>query len=160
MRNKDSDVIVSDFDRDEKFTIENIPKDFESVTDASIKQLRKNTVDRVERITNFDPATLEVVLQNDVDAQFGIAYSVLEDDYRTRRSNLKKAYSEGFAELDKDFKEYKLEVVNHNTAFKNYSEDNKIINGEELPDSLKISDEEMEEISSAIKKINRRKYDN
>lgn len=157
-RNRENSEIPSNFDRDEEFTIENIPKSFESVTDEALKQLRQNAVERVERLTSFDPAALQVTLQSNIDAQFGSAYNVLEGDYGTRRANLEKAYQDGFAELDKAYKIYKLQVFNHNTAFKKYSEANKVINGEEVPDTLMVSDEEMKELDNAIKNLNRRKY--
>ena len=158
MRNKENTEVTSKFDRNEKFTIENIPKSFESVTDEALKQIRRSAVERVERITGFKPSALQVTLQSNVDAQFGTAYNTLEGDYGTRRANLEKAYSDGFAELDRYYKEYKLQVVNHNIAFRQYSKANKVINGEELPDSLCISDAEMKELDDAIKKLNRRKY--
>ena len=157
-RNRSDQEVASKFDRDEEFTIENIPRSFESVTDEALKQLRQNAVERVERLAHFNPAVLQVTLQSNVDAQFGTAYNTLEGDYGTRRANLEKAYQDGFAELDKAYKIYKLQVVNHNTAFKHYSEANKIINGEELPNSLMITDKEMKELDEAINHLNRRKY--
>ena len=156
--NKDTEV-ESNFDRNEKFDITNIPKSFESVTQTALKNLRKNAVERVEKLTNFDPAALQVTLQSNVDAQFGAAYNTLEGDYGTRRANLEQAYRDGFTELDKFYKEFLLQVANHNIAFKNYSEANEVINGEPMPENLKISDEEMNELATAIKKLNRSNHE-
>lgn len=154
--NKDIEI-NSHFNRDEKFTINNIPKGFKSVTDETLKRLRRSAVERVERITDFKPSTLQITLQNNVDAQFGSAYNVLEGDYGTRRSNLEDVYSDGLADLNKAYKIYQLQVSQHNTAFKRYSAANKVINGEELPESLLISDEEMRKLKVAIEQLNRRK---
>ena len=145
----------SNFDRNERFGLSNAPKHFESITDEEMDRIREAVLSEVEDISQFKPGALKDILQS-VDGHYSNAYSTLEGDYGKRISNLDMVRNRGLKNLRKAFKVYELQIVNHNTVFQAYSEANRIINGEELPDRLRIADEDVDEMQATIKKLDER----
>ena len=145
----------SDFDRNESFGLSNIPKHFESVTDDEMDRIRENVLNEVEEISQFKPGALKDILQS-VDGHYSGAYSTLEGDYGKRMSNLDHVRNKGLTKLRKAIKVYDLQVAAHNALFEEYSDAIKNINGEKLPERLKISDGEINEMQSALKGLDER----
>lgn len=156
-KNKKKILIKSKFNRNEKFSVSNVPKHFESVTDAYLKHIQKKIFDKVGNNMKFTPGALEMALKS-VDGEFEDAYSTLEGDYSARLTNLDSAYSGGIAKLRNIFKQYQLQVSEHNQLYARYSDANKAFNGKSLPESLAISDEEIRSIKTAIKELERRNH--
>lgn len=147
---KEEEIIVeSEFNREEKFDFDHIPEHFGSVTDLTLKRIQESALDSVREVTNFTPGALNNALDS-LDGQFNSAFSTLEGDYGKRVENLKSVYKEGLSELRKAFLLYKVQVTNYNTALKNYSKANEVINGERLPNYLLISDEDMRKLEEKI----------
>lgn len=150
MRNKISNSeIRSNFNRNESFDISNIPKHFDSVTNESLARLKRSAIEKVENDTALKPSALQAALKS-VDGQFEEAYSTLEGDYSARKTKLQAAYTQGISDVRRAFKNFELQVEEHNITFHNYSEANKAINGEPLSDSLLISHDEIKKLKEAI----------
>ena len=150
--------VISAFNSKEKFEIDNIPKHFESVTNASIGRLKASCLKRIEEENNgeYSPAALKASLQS-INGKFDTTYATLEGDYGTRRANLKAAYSTGVAELEKDFNDFRLELSEHDRLFKRYSDIANKLEGKPLSDDLVFPKKEIEEMATAINKLERKK---
>lgn len=151
-KHKEEKLVESEFNRDEKFDFDNIPEHFDSVTDSALKRIQESALESVEDVTNFTPGALNNALGS-LDGQFNCAFSTLEGDYGKRMENLKSVYKDGLSELRKAFLLYKVQVANYNTALKNYSSANMIINGEGLPDYLSISEEDVKKLEKKIESL-------
>lgn len=153
MKNKQPESeIRSDYDRNEHFTLNNIPKHFDSVTNESLARLKRSIIEKVENDTSLKPGALQAALKG-VDGQFEEAYSTLEGDYSARKTKLQTAYTQGISDVRRAFKNYELQVEEHNIAFRNYSNANKAINGEPLSDRLMISQDEVKKLKEAINNL-------
>ena len=152
MKKPSNNEIHSDYDRNEQFDITNIPKHFDSVTNESLARLKRSAMDKVENDTDWKPGALQAALKG-VDGQFEEAYSTLEGDYSSRRTKLQAAYTQGISDLRKAFKNYELQVEEHNIAFQNYSDANKAINGSPLSERLRISHDEITKLKEAINNL-------
>ena len=151
-RNKTRKIIRSNFNRNETFTISNVPKHFESVTDESIRDLKARIMTKIEKEMSLDPGALQMGLKS-ADGRFEEAYSVLEGDYGTRFSNLSSAYTKGISELRNNIKNFERQVAEHNIIFDRYSEANERINGKKLPENLRFSDEEIARLKNALNEL-------
>ncbi len=151
---KEESLVESEFNREEKFDFDNIPEHFDSVTDSALKKIQKSALESVGEVTNFTPGALNNALGS-LDGQFNSAFSTLEGDYGKRLENLKSVYKDGLSELRKAFLLYKVQVANYNIALKNYSNANKVINGENLPDYLSISSGDMRKLEKKIEDLRR-----
>ena len=151
-QNSPRKIIRSSFNRNEQFTISNVPKHFESVTDESIRELKNRIIAKVEHETSLDPGALQTSLKS-VDGRFEEAYSILEGDYGTRLSNLNSAYTKGLAKLRENIRNFELQVADHNTAFDHYLEANEKLNGKKLPATLRYSDEDLQKLKQALREL-------
>lgn len=155
VQNGNLDGIKSEFDLNETFSLQNVPKNFRSVSIASLKQVSERVLEKIKYDTNFEPGALQMSLKS-VDGQFGAAYNILEGDYTTRLANLRKAYNDGMMALKDAIQKYKTQVSDHRIAFNNYSEANKVINGGELPEELLVPKEEYTRRIEAATSLERR----
>lgn len=145
-----SNPVESNFDRNETFSLENIPEHFDSVTEEALRETQRTALDKAGQVTEFTPGALDNALMS-ADGQFEGAYSTLEGDYGKRLTNLRNAYNDGLTDVRRAFQLYKSQVAEYNIALKNYSDANKVIRGSALPDNLAITDEDTKSIDRAIK---------
>lgn len=144
--------VGSNYDRNETFTVNNVPEHFDSITNESLSKIKRNAIEKVEKDTNLKPSALQMALKS-IDGQFEKAYNTLEGDYSARKAKLQAAYIQGVSDLRKAFKNFELQVATHNIAFENFSAANEAYNGTPLPDDLKYSKEELDNIRNMIKEL-------
>lgn len=153
-KNKIAEV-ESGFNRKEAFDINHIPTHFDSVKASSLRKIKRSAIRQVAYDADFDAGALEMELRS-IDGLFGFAYKTLEEDFDARSKNLKTAYRDGLKQVRQALKRYEFQAELHNIAFDKYNEANKIINGTELSDSLRVSKSKIEEFKNAINKLAKR----
>lgn len=151
-RNKVLKIRGSNFNRNEQFGLNNVPKHFDSVTDEEIERLKNIVMSEIEDASRFKPGALMETLKS-VDGHFESAYSTLEGDYGTRLSNLDEVRTRSLTKLRKACDAFELQAAEHNLLFEKYSEASEKIEGKGLPARLMITDDEIDEITSIAKKI-------
>lgn len=152
-------VAGSNFDRNEKFGLANVPKHFDSVTDDEIERLKKLVMDEVGEASQFKPGALSDILKS-VDGHFDSAYSTLEGDYGTRLANLHEVYTRGMTKLIHACDAFELQAAEYNILLEKYSDASMVIDGKELPKDLSIADEKIAEIKQAVKDLDKRSRKN
>lgn len=159
MRKKDKTLKApgSDFDRNEKFGLSNVPKHFNSVTDDEIDRLKNSVMDEIERTSQFKPGALADVLRS-VDGHFESTYSILEGDYGTRLSNLDEVYTRSLTDIRRACDAFALQAVEYNLIFEKYSDANMVINGKKLPKKLMMDDVKIAEIKRIVEDVCERRY--
>ena len=153
---KPSFAAGSKFNRNEVFGLKNIPKHFESVTDEEISRIKTSVIEEVSEASHFKPGALQDVLKS-VDGHFESAYSTLEGDYGTRRSNLNEVYRKSMTDLQRACDTFALQAAEYNILLEKYSEANEIINGKQLPKNLAITDGDIAEIRQLIEKLSEKR---
>lgn len=152
-------IAGSNFDRNEKFGLSNVPKHFESVTDEEIARLKTLVMEEVEKTSQFKPGALSDILKS-VDGHFESAYSTLEGDYGVRLSNLDNVYARGLTKLRYACDAFILQIAEYNIALEKYSEANEIINGKGLPKNLTIIDDDIAKIKRIAENLDERSRKN
>ena len=145
-------MLGSNFDRNEKFGLNNVPKHFDSVTDEEVDRLKKSVMDEIEKTSHFKPGSLEDNLRS-ADGHFESAYNTLEGDYSTRLSNLDDVYTKSITKIRRACDTFELQVAEYNLLFEKFSKANMVINGEELPKKLMIDDSKFEEVKRIVDDI-------
>lgn len=145
----------SNYNRNEKFGLNNVPKHFESVTDEEIGRIKKAVMDEIEKTSQFKPGALKDTLES-IDGHFESAYSTLEGDYGARLANLDEIYTRGLTSLRRACDAFALQVVEYNNSFEEYSEANKKIAGEELPKNLMITNDGISAAKQLIERLDER----
>lgn len=142
----------SDFDRNERFGLNNVPKHFDSVTDDELNRIKDAVMDEIEKASRFKPGALEDNLKG-ADGHFESAYNTLEGDYSTRLANLDEVYTKGITGIRRACDAFELQVAEYNLLFEKYSKANIAIEGKELPNKLMIGDEKINQIKQIVDEI-------
>ena len=145
-------VSGSDFDRNEKFGLNNVPKHFDSITDEELNRIKDEVMNEIEQASRFKPGALEDNLRG-ADGHFESAYNTLEGDYSTRLANLDEVYTKGITGIRRASDAFELQVAEYNLLFEKYSKANLEIEGKELPSKLMIGDDKLNEIKQIVDEI-------
>ena len=148
-------IAGSNFDRNERFGLQNVPKHFESVTDDEIERLKNLVLNETQNISQYKPGALLDILKS-VDGHFDSAYSTLEGDYGTRLANLNEVYTRGISQLRHACGAFELQVAEYNIAFENYLEATKNLGNRTLPRNLMIDVEAINRIKQSVKDLDGR----
>lgn len=129
--------IKSKYKEKESFTFREAPKNFDSVTNTTIRKLNKYCLAKNERVfkDKYAPGALKAMLTA-VAGQFNYAHRQLEGDYSNRKGKLELAYIDGIAEIESQIIEFKKQVAEHNILFEQYNKANIAVTGEKLPENL------------------------
>lgn len=140
-------LLQSDFDEKEEFEFDNVPKQFRSVTEDSLKRTKRVCLKAVGRRYHgeYNPRALKAMLLS-VDGAFEPAYEMLEGDYNAQRTNLTQAYQSGLADVEEQWQKFKNEAMKHNELFRLYQEEHREIFGRELSEELLFSNEQLKEL--------------
>lgn len=146
--------IKSKYKENEKFTFRDAPKNFDSVTNATIRKLNKYCLAKNDKVfkNEFVPGALKAMLQA-VAGQFNFAHRRLEGDYANRKGKLEQAYIEGISEIEAQIMDFENQVAVHNILFKQYSEICEKISGEKLSDSLLYEESEVKKMQKKCEKL-------
>lgn len=145
-------VSGSDFDRNEKFGLNNIPKHFDSITDEELDRIKNEVMNEIEQASQFKPGALDDNLKG-ADGHFESAYNTLEGDYGKRLANLDEVYINGIKGIRLASDAFELQVAEYNLLFEKYSKANLAIEGKELPSKLMIGDDKINEIKQIVDEI-------
>ncbi len=151
-KSKTLKVAGSNFNRNEKFGLNSVPKHFESVTDEEVKRIKTLVMEEIEKTSQFKPGALSDTLKS-VDGHFESAYSTLEGDYGTRLSNLDEVYTRSLTKIRRAYDAYILQVAEYNILFEKYLEASRAMDDKELPQNLAVADDSIFELKQIIKEL-------
>ena len=142
MSRKASDV-VSDFNRDERFDCENIPKHFDSVTDESIKMIQDNCSETIQDKykDKYNARSLRAMIET-IDGKFDLLYSRLEGDYAARIANLERCRTEEMEKVRSEITSFKSLINDYKCALERYSNNVYAFNGTRITEEGLAYDEE------------------
>ena len=145
--------IVSDFNYNEEFDYLNAPKHFKSITDRSIRDIRRRCVRTALQYDGQDsPAALKALLQA-INGDFNMAYSQVDGDEDARRANLQAAYTKGLADLGAKILDFRKTVDDHDKLFKKYADAMEQATGDRPDDSLKYGLAEVKELEKEYNEL-------
>ena len=155
---KNEKLIKSNFNRNEKFTCKNIPKHFDSITEQSIRNVKKYCAQVVRNKYNSEHTarTLRAMIET-IDGNFDQLYAQLEGDYAARIGNLSECKLEQINKTKTNLTNFSLTIVNHNNAFENFKENVETFNGNKVDESLKYPNAKLEKFNSRLDKIMEKK---
>ena len=139
--------------KDIKFSYRKVPSKFESITDGAIQKTKTFSLNSVKEMYPNYPASAIKAMILSVAGDFNNLYAHLEGDYSSRETRLKKAYSDGYAELGQRITNFQLLIQNHNSAFEKYNEINKELLGCELSEDLKYGEEKINDLKKDYKNL-------
>lgn len=150
--------IRSKFNREEKFNYQQTPKHFESITDYSIKVLKRNSVKTVSAMYNgeYPPQSLQAMVET-INGNFDIAYAQLEGDYGARKTNLKQAFINGLADLKGILEEYKEVSKQYEEKFNEYANLEQQLTGNRPSDKNINQEEAVREYESKLHQLKQEK---
>lgn len=156
-----SEAIISSFDRKEKFSHKNVPKHFNSVSDAGLRYLKTECSEKLNK--KFPAGVVPTATKSAlsiIDGEFNGAYVELEGDYTARKNNLEAAYSDGLAELMTKITEFENLVSNHNIEFKQYSKALYEATGEYPDEKLAYDKSKLEVLNDKLESLKERSKNN
>lgn len=147
-------TIKSNFKRNEEFSIDAIPKHFESVTSGSIHSIKRYCAKVIgdKYHGKYPPSSLKSMLET-IFGEFDSVYAVVEGDYQTRKNNLQQAEQEGLADIQANLINFKNQVDGHNELFERYQEISAKVTGHKVSEKLKYSDEKLKNLEDSIEKL-------
>ena len=131
--------IKSKFKDNESFDYRNVPKQFMSVTNKNLEELRNYCLrtNEVQNRNNWEPGALGAMLRG-VIGRFNEAQAQLIADYSSRRANLDSAYLAGKAALDEELINFEANAAEHNNLFAQYAEAYEKFMGKPIDSDLSI----------------------
>ena len=147
--------ILSRFKRNESFDYTSVPKHFHSVTDGSIRRVKKycnKTTAAKYAKAGYPENTLEVTLEG-ISDEFYPLYNILEGDYNTRKSNLEIAYNDGIAEINLLAADFTKLLTEYKSAYKEFNEASIIATGQEIDEQMAFDEEKFNHIEKEINKM-------
>lgn len=140
-------TIKSDFPQKDKFSYDNVPRNFKSVTAKSLRNIKNYCTRTLRRKfhNKYEPNTLQAMLQT-INGEFDHAYAMLTADHNSRLKNLETAYQAGLARIGNEILDLRMLANNHDLAFQAYDEVYSELTGRRLDQKLLYSSTRLEEL--------------
>ena len=149
--------IKSKFKRNEQFSLDNIPKHFDSVTDSSIRKVKDYCAASIGRKYHgeYNPQSLKSMLET-IFGEFDYVYAELEGDYQTRLSNLQTAHQEGLADVQADIINFRNQVDQHNDLYERYAIATERVTGRRPSKQLAFRDDQLRQFEAQYEELRRK----
>lgn len=158
---KDRPIIHSDYNSKEKFSFEEAPSEFKSITQKSINEIKTyctRTI-AIKYKGTYSPNALYPMVGTIV-GNFDLLSSRLKEDYSNRRAKLKKAQSLGSAKVEKLIIEFDKTVSDYEMAYRRFYENIKEYEDAPVRDErVHSSKERLLEFEKRLKKIEEKNHE-
>lgn len=156
---KKQPLVKSKFNTNEKFTFDNTPTRFDSITEQSIADVKEYCLETIEKKFNgkYDARTLYAMAGMVFD-NFDLLYSHLEGDYGCRRANLKRAQEDGISKVNERLLNFEKTVADHDSALELFRKNVADFNGEEVDKALAYPKNRLDDYKKRLTNIKEKKY--
>jgi hypothetical protein len=153
-------VIHSKYNAKERFSFDEAPGEFKSVTEKSINDIKSYCTLLIgnKYKGSYDARSLYAMVGT-VIGNFDLLYSRLRQDYDSRKSKLKKAQRLGIKKANEELIKFGQTVTDHEAALRRYNENVKEYDDQGIDDDLHFQKSRLEEFRNRLKKIEEKNHE-
>lgn len=152
-------IIRSAYNKRERFSFDDTPERFESVTKETLNKVKNYCTETIEEKYQgeYDAASLRAKVGT-VMGNFDLLTSKLIEDRNSRRGKLKKAQLSGMKKASRRLYRLNRLATEHEIALKRYSNNLKDYDGEELPQELHYSRDRLAMLNNKFNMIEEKNH--